>query len=169
MYLYNKHFNFQIDRLLSKCTIKPAVLQSECHPYLSQKKIIRYCKEKGIAFTSYSPLGNPARPWATKSDPVLLKDPKLLAIAEKKKVSTAQLLIRWQVERGVTVIPKSVTPSRIKSNFEVWNFTLNDDEMAQIDAFNRNYRGGVPSIKLDDGTSAYRDRKHPHFSFLEEY
>ena len=80
----------------------------------------------------------------------------------------AQLLIRYQVERGCTVIPKSVTPARIKANFEIWNFTLSDDEIAQIESFNRDYRGGVPSV-IEDGKSVPRERHHPHFGFNIEY
>ena len=154
---------------MSKCTIKPAVLQCESHPYFTQKKLIKYCKSNGIAFTAYSPLGAPQRPWAKQDDPVLLQDPKLLAMAEKKKVTVAQLLIRYQVERGCIVIPKSVTPSRIKSNFEVWSISLNDDEISAIEAFNRNWRACLPQATLDDGTIVARDRNHPYFPFGIEY
>lgn len=101
----------------SKSRVKPAALQCECHAYLNQKDLIGHVQEKGIVFEAYSPLGSPDRPWAKPGEPLLLEDPKLIEIGKKYGKSAAQVLIRYQVERGVVVLPKSVTPQRIKDNF----------------------------------------------------
>ncbi|XP_075160544.1 aldo-keto reductase 1B-like isoform X2 [Haematobia irritans] len=154
---FNKN---QIERVLAVATIPPATNQIECHPYLTQKKLMEYCKSKNIAVTAYSPLGSPNRPWAKPGDPVLMEDPKIVAIATKYSKTPAQILIRYQIQRGNIVIPKSVNKGRIASNFDVFGFELTAEDMANIDGFDCN--GRLVALLNDAGT-------HPHYPFHDEF
>ncbi|KAK5720572.1 hypothetical protein LTR17_014903 [Elasticomyces elasticus] len=117
-----KHF----DKLLNdpSCKTTPAVNQIELHPNNPSPKLIDFCKSKGIHCTAYSCLGSTNSP--------LAKDETLAKLAEKKGLSVAQVLLVWGLQRGTSVIPKSVTESRIVSNFELDGVTLSDEEMKQL-------------------------------------
>jgi len=159
----------QVAEILKESTIKPAMLQCECHPYLNQHELVSFCHENGMQFTCYSPLGSPTRPNQNHYYPVLLENETVSEIANKfKEKTSAHVLIRFAVDRNLVVIPKSVTPKRIKANLEVFDIKLEDEDMKKLLALNRNLRYCAPTSKLDDGSVIYRDGKHPNFPFADE-
>lgn len=127
--------NFQIHHLediMADCEIKPMVNQVECHPQLSQKELLAFCKENDIQLEAWRPL--------LKGE--ILNDPVLTKIAEQHQKSVAQVTLRWHLQNGIVVIPKSVNENRIKENGDLFDFELSPDEMRQIDALNINKRNG---------------------------
>ncbi|XP_030761995.1 aldo-keto reductase family 1 member B1-like [Sitophilus oryzae] len=144
----------QLERVLANATIPPVTNQIEVHPYLNQQKLIDFCRSKNIVVTAYSPLGSPDRPWAKPDDPQLLEDPKIKAIAIKYGKSPAQVVIRYGIQRGLIIIPKSVTKSRIQQNFDIWDFQLSEEDIAQLNTFDCNGRA-CASIE------AYDHKDHP--------
>lgn len=158
----------QIDDILSVATIPPAVLQVEAHPYLAQEPLLAHCQKHGLVLTAYSPLGSADRAWKHPEEPVLMQDPAIHNLAAKYNKSPAQVLLRWQTQRGVVAIPKSVTESRIKENIQVFDFTLQPEEMESITALNRGWRYIVPMIEVE-GKRVPRDAGHPHYPFNDPY
>eukprot|EP00064_Thunnus_orientalis_P002542 superscaffoldBa00000190_g2549 len=158
----------QIDDILSVASIKPTVLQVESHPYLAQVELLAHCRDRGLVMTAYSPLGSPDRAWKHPDEPVLLNESMIATLAEKYKKSPAQIILRWQTQRGVVTIPKSVTESRIKENIQVFDFTLEPEEMKTITALNKGWRYIVPMIEVE-GKRVPRDAGHPHYPFNDPY
>ncbi|KAG6928289.1 aldo-keto reductase family 1 member A1, partial [Chelydra serpentina] len=158
----------QIDDILSMAAIKPAVLQVECHPYLAQNELIAHCNKQGLVVTAYSPLGSPDRMWKHPDEPVLLEESGIKKLAEKYGKSPAQILLRWQVQRKVVAIPKSVTPARILQNLQVFDFNLTGEEMDHIGSLNKNWRYIVPMVTVD-GKLVARDAGHPLYPFNDPY
>ena len=138
-----------LKEILSTCRIKPVVNQVECNPLLNQANLLKFCQEHQIVLEAYSPLGKANSKYHTKSG--FLNDPELIRIAQKHNVTPAQVALKWQVQRGVVVIPKSVTPERIKSNIMIGSLTLDQKDMDDIHALNINYRMVCPPwMKFDD-------------------
>ncbi|USK75873.1 aldo/keto reductase [Peribacillus frigoritolerans] len=121
-----------LENLLANSEVKPVVNQIELHPLLTQVEIRDYCAKHEIKVESWSPLGRGN----------LLEEPTINHIAKKHGKCSAQVLIRWHLQHDLVVIPKSITPSRIKENAQVFDFSLSLNEMNQIDALNKNERFG---------------------------
>src|SRR5699024_7478693 len=107
--------------------------QVECHPYLQQKELKAFCKEHDIFIESWSPLHQGGE---------VLEDDIIVQLSQKHGKTPAQIVIRWHLQENAIVIPKSVTPSRIKENINVFDFELTDEDMKQIAQINRNERKG---------------------------
>lgn len=132
-----------IHDLLTYAKIKPAMNQVELHPYNSQEELVAYCHRNKIAVTAYSPMGSPGNASADK--PKLMDDSVVQQLAKKYDKSPSQILIRWAIERGTVVIPKSVTPARIEENIQVFDFSLEASDMDELNGLNRNLRYVDPS------------------------
>ncbi|MFE7894940.1 aldo/keto reductase [Streptomyces sp. NPDC057412] len=122
-----------LERLLEETSVVPAVNQIELHPHLQQHAARAFHAEHGIATEAWSPLG---------SGKGLLEVPAIVAIAQKHGRTPAQVVLRWHLQLDNVVIPKSVTPSRIKENIEVFDFSLDDEDLAAISALNEDRRLG---------------------------
>ena len=122
-----------LQRLFDKTDVVPALNQVELHPYLTQDVLRAFDAQHGIATEAWSPI-------ARGGD--LLSDPAITALAEKYRKTPAQIVIRWHLQLGNVVIPKSVTPSRIAENFDVFDFELAEDDVTSISALNRDERTG---------------------------
>ncbi len=134
--------------LLSYATKRPSVLQVESHPYLVQEKLIRYCGAQNLAVTAFSPLGAGSYVplgMATASDSVLEQD-VVKDLASKYGKSAAQVVLRWGVQRGTAVIPKTSRIERLRENIELFDFTLSSDEMQSISNLDRHQRFNDPGV-----------------------
>ncbi|MFI6673380.1 aldo/keto reductase [Kribbella sp. NPDC050470] len=128
--------NFQpehLDRLAKSADIAPAVNQVELHPYLQQADVRTYHNDFGIRTEAWSPLAKGGS---------LLTEPAIEALAKEHDRTPAQIVLRWHLQLGDIVIPKSVTPARIAENLDVFGFTLTDDDLGSLATLDRNERTG---------------------------
>jgi diketogulonate reductase-like aldo/keto reductase len=127
-----------------KATREPLVTnQCEYHPYLNQDKLIDACREHSMIFTAFSPLARR----------VVLEDPVIAGIAKAKGRTASQVVLRWEIQQpNIVVIPKSTNPGRIRSNFEIFDFALDDSEMAAVSALTKSHmhRGSSPASVAPD-------------------
>lgn len=136
--------NFMPDhltRLLDATSIVPAVNQIEVHPYFRQSALLAFDTAHEIISQAWSPIGGITF-YRDGSHGSTLEDPTINEIARAHEKSAAQVMLRWHLQQGRQVIPKSVTPSRIAENFDVFDFTLTDEELAAIDGLDTGVRGG---------------------------
>jgi 2,5-diketo-D-gluconate reductase A len=133
-----------LERLAAASTVVPAINQIELHPYFAQKENEAANTARGIVTQAWSPIGGitfyPGWSDGTGKNP--LTDPVIAAIGAEYGKSNAQVMLRWHLQQGRSVIPKSVKPERIAENFDVFDFALTDDQLAQIDTLDTGVRGG---------------------------
>lgn len=122
----------QLQMLIDGSTVTPANLQVESHPFLSNSKLIEFSQRNNIQVTAFSPLAKPTRPWAMPDEPVVATHPVLNAIASKHNKTPAQVALRWQVQRGLAVVPKSNSINHQRENISIFDFSLSDDDMDEI-------------------------------------
>jgi 2,5-diketo-D-gluconate reductase A len=126
--------NFQVlhlERLAAECEVVPAVNQIELHPYLLNEEVRSYGESQGIATEAWSPIAQGQ----------VLDDPVVTEVASRVGRSPAQVVLRWHIQRGSIVFPKSTTPERIEENFQLFDFELDDDAMEQLSSLDRGEEG----------------------------
>jgi D-xylose reductase len=143
------NFNVALLRdLLSYAKVPPAVLQVELHPFLAQDKLLRFCREAGIAVTAFSPLGALSYfslGMAEQGESVL-EQPVVREAAARHGKTPAQIVLRWGVQRGTAIIPKTTRPERLRENLAIFDFELSADELAAITRLDRHRRFNDPGV-----------------------
>lgn len=122
----------QIQEILDICEVKPSVLQTEVHPYSQELELKAFLAKEDMVIQAWYPLGH--------GDKALIEEPVFSKLAQKYGKSNAQIILRWHVQEGNVVIPGSKNPDHIRANFDLFDFSLDDAEMAEIAALNKNKR-----------------------------
>lgn len=122
----------QIQEILDVCEVKPAVLQTEVHPYSQEQELKAFLTQEDMVIQAWYPLGH--------GDKTLIEEPVFSKLAAKYGKSNAQIILRWHIQSGNVVIPGSKNPEHIRANFDLFDFSLDDTEMEEIAALNKNKR-----------------------------
>ena len=122
----------QIEEILSLCEVKPAVLQTEVHPYFQERELKKFLERAGMVIQAWYPLGH--------GDKALLEEPLFAELAKKYGKTNAQVILRWHIQAGNIVSPGSKNPAHIKDNFDLFDFSLTEEEMAKITALDKDTR-----------------------------
>lgn len=122
----------QIQEILDLCEVKPAVLQTEVHPYSQEKELKKFLAKEGIVIQAWYPLGH--------GDKALLEEPLFTELGKKYGKTNAQIILRWHIQDGNIVIPGSKNPAHIKDNFDLFDFSFTEEEMEKIAALDKNTR-----------------------------
>eukprot|EP00250_Pteridium_aquilinum_P016888 c23344_g1_i1 orf=123-1055(+) len=141
----------KVTELLKTASIPPAVNQVEMHPNWQQKQLRETCRKANINVSAWSPLGAPGTKWGNSA---VLEHPVIKAIAEKHGKAPAQVALRWGLEQGVSVLPKSYNRTRVVENFQIFDWSLTAEDLEEIDKFQQRRNRTGPS--LDDGSN-YND------------
>ncbi|XP_049849604.1 aldo-keto reductase family 1 member B1-like [Schistocerca gregaria] len=137
----------EIEDLIQDTGLIPEVNQVEIHPYLPQHALVDFCHSKGIQVTAYSPLATASKPKQSQYPP-LLEHELVQELAKKYARTSAQIVLRWSVQRNLVVIPKSVNENRIQENYNIWDFSLSDEDMTKLSNMNIKMRFVKPSFHV---------------------
>lgn len=130
----------QVQEILDICEVKPAVLQTEVHPYSQEKELKAFLDKEGIVIQAWYPLGH--------GDKALIQEPLFTEFGKKYGKSNAQIILRWHIQAGNIVIPGSKNPAHIKENFNLFDFALTDDEMGKITALDKQKRYYTSTLEM---------------------
>jgi len=148
--------NFSVEKtknLLSFCKVRPAVNQVECHPLWQQKKLWPYLKSEGIHLTAYSPMGSSNSPFASIN---VLELPTITKLAKKYGKTPAQIALRWNVQQGHSVLPKSTHSERLASNIELFDFEISKEDLSEFDKIEQHRLLRGDEMWVNDTTSPYK-------------
>jgi len=159
----------QLTELMEECKILPAVLQVECNPRFTNAKLHAFCVSRGIQMVAYSSFGSPDLPWGRTDLPHILADPVIKEIADKHAKSTAQTVLRWQVEKRIGAIPKSIIKKELEENLQIFDFQLSKEEVETIDGLNKGIRKLIPIVTLATGEVVPRDQGDRFYPYREEF
>lgn len=140
----NFHQN-HLEKIFEMCEFKPVINQLECNPYLTIEPLRAYMKEHDIVAEAWFPLGGPAVRLDGKPNPykeTIMKEPILVDLAKKYNKSVAQIILRWETQNEVIPVPKAATPSHMIDNISIFDFTMTNEELAQIALLNTDNRCG---------------------------
>ncbi|HIX58289.1 MAG TPA: aldo/keto reductase [Candidatus Blautia gallistercoris] len=127
------NFNMeQMQEILNICEVKPAILQTEVHLYSQEPELKKFLEKEGMVIQAWYPLGH--------GDKALIQEPLFTRLAEKYHKNNVQIILRWHIQAGDIVIPGSKNPDHIRSNFDLFDFELTEEEMAEVAAMNKNKR-----------------------------
>jgi diketogulonate reductase-like aldo/keto reductase len=135
----SNYLTHHLDQLLENANVLPSINQIQFHPHLQSPDLVDYCADRSIVIEAWGPL----------KQGQIIDDPELAAIAATHGVTVPQVVLRWMLQRGVVAIPKSVTPSRIAANADLYGFELSSDEIAVINAMDRDDRVGAHPDHID--------------------
>jgi len=154
----------QIKTLMKVGSMKPVVLQVESNPRFQNEAVRRFCLTQGIQMVGYSPFGSPDLPWGKKLAHILV-EPILEKIAKEVNKSTAQVVLKYQLQRGIVVIPKSIFPNELEANMDIEGWELTPEQCKDIDTLETGERKIVPVNKLPDETFELRDGDDINYPF----
>lgn len=133
----------QIQEILDTCEVKPAILQTEVHPYFQEKELKDFLEKEGMVIQAWYPLGH--------GDKALINEPVFTELAAKYQKTNAQVILRWHIQAGNIVIPGSKNPDHIRDNFALFDFALTDEEMARIAALDKHKRYYTSTPQMLEG------------------